>query len=87
MTIHPGAKPCDVWDEGTSGYERACIGNREQVCPNDGTPLTCLDDYTGGGSHYWTLRCDTCQRGYYFDTYRFKLEGADIYPMSDRVTA
>jgi hypothetical protein len=36
--------------------------------------LDCLNDYIGGGSHYWTLQCPACLTVYYYDTYRFMLQ-------------
>ena len=65
---------------GTSGEERICVPpnlhsrGASEACPIDGTVLSCVNDYIGGGSHYWHLRCDQCSREYYFDTYRFCLE-------------
>ena len=76
--IHPAEprdrEPDPFWDQGTPAMARECIGNRGQSCPHCVIPLTCLNDYIGGGSHYWHLRCDQCEREYSFDTYRFKLE-------------
>lgn len=42
-------------------------------CPDDGTPLETVEDYVGGGSHYWVYRCPECRKQYYFDTYSFEL--------------
>lgn len=41
--------------------------------------LTTLEDHFGGGSHYWTLKCETCGKRYVYDTYRFQLEE---YPLT-----
>lgn len=38
------------------------------------TDLTTVEDHFGGGSHYWILHCDKCNKFYTFDTYGFKLE-------------
>ena len=58
--------------------ERECAGNEGLICPFEHryapVPLTCLNDYIGGGSHYWHLQCPSCGREYAFDTYRFALE-------------
>lgn len=62
---------------GDPSQERACIGNKGQVCPADNTPLDCIDDYIGGGSHYWHLQCRVCSADYTYDTYRFALEPWD----------
>ena len=35
--------------------------------------LVCLNDYIGGGSHYWSLQCPECWQQYYYDTYSFRL--------------
>jgi hypothetical protein len=53
------------------GHTRYCAVGKE--CPDDQNPLRCLEDYYGGGSHYWTLRCDKCGKRYTFDTYGFEL--------------
>lgn len=57
---------------------RAADGKRDHellpvACLTDGSPLSCIDDYIGGGSHYWTLICTVCQRIHYYDTYLFTL--------------
>ena len=59
--------------------ERECVGNEGLTCPfhqRYTTPpaLDCLNDYIGGGSHYWHLACPECKREFVFDTYRFTLE-------------
>ena len=61
---------------GTPGelVERICSGNADQVCPYCSSPLRCIDDYVGGGSHYWWLTCGPCYRDFVYDTYRFVLE-------------
>lgn len=35
--------------------------------------LETVEDYVGGGSHYWVLKCEFCKKEYSFDTYSFKL--------------
>jgi hypothetical protein len=45
-------------------------GHRQKCCDK---PLTTLEDYYGGGSHYWHLKCDHCNNEYVYDTYEFKL--------------
>jgi hypothetical protein len=43
-----------------------------QNCPHCGSPLACVNDYIGGGSHYWMLRCDS--HGLFeYGTYDWKL--------------
>lgn len=51
-----------------------------QKCPECAVSLRTLDDYFGGGSHYWHLECPSCKSQYYFDTYRFVLEKAKNNP-------
>ena len=36
-------------------------------------PLVSYDDYSGGGSHYWYLKCKVCKKVYEYDTYSFEL--------------
>lgn len=50
-----------------------CIGTRDQECWRCHVPLACEDDYIGGGSHYWSLRCPACDERYDYDTYGFRL--------------
>jgi hypothetical protein len=73
-TVNWGKTDTYFGSGGTTDEERVCIGNADQVCPGDGTPLDCAGDYIGGGSHYWSLQCRECWQAFYFDTYRFKLE-------------
>jgi transcription elongation factor Elf1 len=44
------------------------------ACPVCGSSLKVVDDWVGGGSHYWALACLSCGDRYAYDTYRFKLE-------------
>ena len=46
--------------------------SHSQMCCN--VSLTTIEDYIGGGSHYWVLQCDVCKQKYTYDTYRFELE-------------
>ena len=45
-----------------------------EPCSGCGGRLECLEDYIGGGSHYWVLNCSKCRKLFIYDTYRFKLE-------------
>lgn len=72
--IHKGDPLCPGGQVGGPAEDRECLGNQGQTCPADDTPLECLDDYVGGGSHYWTLFCWKCDTRYTYDTYRFQLE-------------
>jgi predicted amidophosphoribosyltransferase len=47
--------------------------SHKQVCPQCKAKLTCIEDYFGSGSHYWTLKCDKCGKEFYFDNYSYKL--------------
>ena len=44
-----------------------------QSCKKCKKKLTTVQDYIGGGSHYWLLKCNKCERFYAFDTYGFVL--------------
>jgi len=46
----------------------------KESCPECHVPLACISCWIGGGSHYWRLRCPSCEKEFQFDTYRFKLE-------------
>jgi hypothetical protein len=58
-----------------NGHEQFCpyckntmFGKAEQI------PLRTIEDWFGGGSHYWLLECVICDRTFAYDTYRFVLE-------------
>lgn len=59
---------------GFTDEERICIGSQDQICKLDSNLLYCVNDYIGGGSHYWHLWCGKCGTHYVYDTYRFQLE-------------
>lgn len=46
-----------------------------QKCKLCGQKLRTVEDYIGGGSHYWLLMCDGCNKYYDYDTYAFELRG------------
>ena len=48
----------------------------KQKCELCDINLEALEDYFGGGSHYWHLKCPSCDQDCYFDTHRFILEKA-----------
>ena len=43
-----------------------------------GKALLTLEDYIGGGSHYWVLFCTECKKRFTFDTHRFELEEWEV---------
>lgn len=50
-----------------------CTGNQGLLCHIDAAPLFCIDDYAGGGSHYWFLFCQECKRLYTYSNYDYEL--------------
>lgn len=73
--VHPAAQwaiDARLTSPGESGTDRACVPHG-QDCPRCRRPLDCLDDYIGGGSHYWHLDCPLCKLEFTYDTYRSEL--------------
>jgi len=58
-----------------------------QVCPYctynlydkvEKVSLYVLEDWFGGGSHYWNLQCVLCEKVFEYGTYDFKLREYDL---------
>lgn len=47
-------------------------------CPKCAGTLSSVEDYTGGGSHYWILKCGSCECRFSYDTYSFELNEMGI---------
>lgn len=60
---------CGRYKNGTTKFRN----KHHQMCPHCKTKLETTEDWIGGGSHYWTLKCKSCTREYTYDTYLFKL--------------
>lgn len=64
----------DGIDERTSSELTPLPAGRPYLCVACGATVVIVEDWIGGGSHYWMLKCNKCGLKHQFDTYRFKLE-------------
>ena len=54
-------------------YEPGCHSWWADERCSCGGSLECEDCYPGGGSHYWTLRCQACRLRYTFSNHDCEL--------------
>ena len=58
--------------------------HHKQDCPKCKIKLITLQDYLGGGSHYWYLFCTECGQEFQYDTYRFELEEINLFQLDKK---